>query len=1156
MTRAITQATFTTVLLALAALANRANAQGSNAQAARLEQTFRTPPEAAKPRVWWHWMNGNVTTAGITADLEWMKRVGIGGMQMFDGSLGTPQFVDKRLVWMTPEWKQAFRHAANEADRLGLEMTMAASGGWSETGGPWVKPAQAMKKLVWSETRVSGPRQFTEKLAAPPSNNGPFQGMRNAPDLNLPAEKDLPGAKPMAAEPPSAPDPTYYADAKVIAYRLPESDVTLADAHPRVTTLSGDVDAAALMDGDYSKTIPFALPEGAPETWVQLEFASPYRAEALTLAGAPAMQFVGGPPLPEGRLESSQDGQAWTPLVTLPGAEPTSAMFAARTYTFAPTTARFYRIVMKRPRPSGFGAMLGVPPQKAIILSELELTGAPRVNRWQEKALYGLLSEYGDAIATPPTNAAVRTEDVVDLTSRMRPDGTLDWNVPAGRWAVLRIGYSLEGTKNHPASPEATGYEVDKLNRAHVASYINHYTDQIRGALGPLYGKSFRFLLLDSYEAGMENWTDDMIAQFRARRGYDPTRYLPVLTGRVIGSAAESDKFLWDFRRTVADLFADNHYGTIADALRKQGLGLYAEAMGADFPTSGEGLQDKGRATIPMAEFWTPGPGQDDGPNHMADMKEAASTAHIYGKPIVAAESFTTMPPPLVPAFSQSPFYLKRLADRALAHGINRFVIHTSVHQPFTDSTHKPGMTLGFFGQHYSRNNTWAEQAVAWNTYLARASHLLQQGHFVADFAYFYGEGAPNAVPYWKPVTPALPPGFDYDWLNAEVLARAEVHNGRLVLPSGMSYAALVLPADVTQLTLPMARKLRALVAAGAVLIAPPPTGSPSLSDGAAGDDSVRAIARAVWGGVDGKAPVTEHPYGKGMVYWGRSISDVPLHVLSDLKFSGDADSAVTFAWIHRQAGDVDIYFIANQRDREQDVVALFRVIGREPELWDAATGEIQPASFHSNGERTSVRLHLDPYGSIFVVFRRPTSLALRRVDAPARTELATIAGPWDVRFQPNRGAPAPARFDSLTSWTKSSDVGVKYFSGTATYAKEITIPASALASDSQVEIDLGAVREIAELTVNGTPVGGILWKPPYRADVTRALHAGTNRLEVRVTNLWPNRMIGDLQPGVTKTYTFTDFRPFTKDSPLLESGLLGPVRLELVQRARVTGAR
>jgi hypothetical protein len=1134
--------------LMLVVAAPNTHAQVRPSAPAPLERSFRTPPDAAKPRVWWHWMNGNVTKEGITADLEWMKRVGIGGMQMFDGSLGTPQFVENRLVWMTPPWKDAFRHAAAEADRLGLEMTMAASGGWSETGGPWVEPRQAMKKVVWSETDVSGPRRFTGVLPKPPSNNGPFQGMRNAPDLNFPSEQGLPGAKPMATEAPAAPDATYYADIRVIAYRLPDTEVRMADAHPRVTTAAGDVDAAALMDGDYAKTISFTPPDSAPETWIQFEFPTPYRTAAFTFGGAPTMQFVGVPPVPQGRLETSQDGQTWSTLVTLPGEEPTSAVFPARTYAFAPTTARFYRVVMRPFPPSPFAASLGVPPAKGIAVSELELSGGPRVHRWQEKALYGQVNDYGAALATPATSEAIESGDVVDLSSRMRADGTLDWQVPSGRWTVLRMGYSLQGTKNHPASPEATGYEVDKLNRVHVGSYIKHYTDQVRGALGRFYGKSFRYLLLDSYEAGMENWTDDMLAQFRARRGYDATPYLAVLTGRVIGSAETSDRFLWDFRRTIADLLSDGHYGTVADALKRQGIGLYAEAMGADFPTSGDGLQAKGRVSIPMAEFWTPGPGQDDGPNHIADMREAASAAHVYGQNIAAAESFTTMPPPIVPAFAQSPYYLKRLADRALANGINRFVIHTSVHQPFVDDAHKPGMTLGFFGQHYSRNSTWAEQAVAWNSYLARASHLLQQGRFVADLAYFYGEGAPVTVPFWKAVAPAPPAGYDFDWINAEVLlGRMQVDGGRLVVPSGMRYRALVLPADVDRLTLPMARKIRDLVAAGAVVVAPPPVGTPSLSDGPAGDDSVRAIARQVWGRIDGKS-VTEHAYGKGRVYWGPAVAEVlaATQVAPDVTLRGAADAKL--AWIHRRTNDADIYFVANQQERAERVTASFRVNGRDVELWDPATGDARPAAYSSANGRTDVPLDLDPYGSTFVIFRRATTAASRTIPATVRTPLATIGGPWDLSFEPNRGAPAAVRADSLASWTSWSDTGVKYFSGTATYSRELDVPATWLRAGTRVELDLGKVKEMAEVLVNGTPVGGVLWKAPYRADVTDALRPGANRLEVRVTNLWPNRMIGDLQPGITKTYTFTDFRPFTKDSPLLESGLLGPVRLDVLR--------
>jgi hypothetical protein len=1117
----------------------------------RLEEGFRTPPDVAKPRVWWHWMNGNVTKEGITADLEWMKRVGIGGMQMFDGSLGTPQFVEDRLVWMTPAWKSAFRHAASEANRLGLEMTMAASGGWSETGGPWVKPAQAMKKVVWSDTTVEGPRRFVGKLPKPPSNNGPFQGMANAPSGNFPTERGLPGAKPMAEELPAEPDPTYYADTKVLAYRLPDAEVLMRDASPRITSASGTFDSWPLVDGDFANPITLALPDGAKETWIQLEFAQPYTAQAFTFAGAPSVQFVGAPPIPLGNLETSDDGSNWTKVVTLPGDEPTSAMFPVRTYAFTPTTARFWRVVM-RPHPAnGFGAMLGVPPAKGIPVSEIELSAAPRVNRWEEKALYGMVNDYGASLATPEVDDAIATTDVVDLTARLKKDGTLDWTVPAGRWAVLRMGYSLLGTKNHPASPEATGYEVDKLNRAHVGSYIEHYTTQIRGTLGPFYGKSFRYLLLDSFEAGLENWTDDMIAQFRARRGYDPTKYLPVLTGRVVGSAAASDKFLWDYRRTVADLFADNHYGTIADALKRQGLGLYAEAMGADFPTHGEGLQDKGRVSIPMAEFWTPGPNADDGPNHVADMREAASAAHIYGKPIVAAESFTTMPPPIVPAFSQSPYYLKRLADRALVNGINRFVIHTSVHQPFVDEEHVPGMTLGFFGQHFTRNTTWAEQSEAWISYLARASYVLQQGRSIADVAYFYGEGAPNAVPYWKPVNPAPPVGFDYDWVNAEViLGRMKYEGGALQLPGGARYRALVLPADVNELTVPMVKKLRQLVDAGATLIAPPPVGSPSLADGEAGDDSVRAIASSLWGDIDGTT-VTSHEYGLGKVFWGVTVAEAlaAQRFPPDVTINGPKDAKL--AWIHRRTPEADIWFVANQQERPESVSVSFRVGGKAADLWDPATGDTMPATYVSAEGRTEVPLVLDPYGSTFVVFRRATTATERRIAPETRTTIATVSGPWTVTFQPGRGAPAePVRFDALTSWTKSSEPGVKYFSGTATYAFDVEAPVDAFRPDRRIELDLGAVKEIAEVRVNGEAVGGALWKPPYRADITEALTRGTNRIEVRVTNLWPNRMIGDLQPGATQTYTFTDFRPFTKDSPLLDSGLLGPVKLDVVQSA------
>jgi hypothetical protein len=1129
-------------IAALAAFAGSSRAQPAAAPADALERGFKDPPDSAKPRVWWHWLNGNVTKEGITADLEWMKRVGIAGMQMFDGSLGVPLFVDKRLVWMTPEWKDAFRHAAAEADRLGLEMAMAASGGWSETGGPWVKPEEGMKKVVWSETRVDGPRRFSGALPPPPTVNGRFQDMAVPPAIEFPSPTDLPGAKTIPPSPPPSPDPTHYADTAVLAYRVPDDEVRVVDAPSRVITSGGDIDMAALVDGSFGRTVALPIPPDRGPAWIQAEFAQPLRAQAFTIAMAAGRGFFGATP-PNGQVQASQDGTSWVTLVTLPGPEPLFGGFPIRTYSFPPTTAKWYRVVFRAPPPNPLAALLSLPPVRQFDIAEMELHSGPRVHMWEDKASFAALIEASTA-ATPRVapDQAIARRDVIDLTAKMGKDGALDWDVPAGKWVLLRMGYSLTGTKNHPATPEATGYEVDKLSRKHVDAYFRSYVGHVSEAAGPYFGKSFRYFLMDSWEAGQANWTQDMIAEFRTRRGYDPTPYLPVLTGRVVESADVSDRFLWDFRRTIADLLADNHYGAATEYLHQRGVGLYAEAMGTGLPTTGDALLNKGRVDIPMGEFWVPQPGEGDRPEHPPDVREAASAAHIYGKTLAAAEAFTSMP--TVPGWGQAPSYLKPIADRYFAMGLNRVVFHTSDHQPFVDEAHKPGITLGPFGQHYTRNITWAEQAVAWNAYLSRCSYLLQQGLFVGDIAYFYGEGAPVSAPFWKKLEPAPPAGYNYDYVNADVLLnRMSVKDGRLALPDGMSYRVLVLPEDVHHLTLPVLRKIRDLVAAGATVVAPKPKGTPSLMGYPASEDEARAIANEVWGAVDGKN-VTRSEYGKGQVYWGLSIDEV----LAEEKVAPDFQHNrpqidTSLVWIHRRAGDADIYFVGNQRDRAENVLASFRVEGQDAELWHPDTGAIEPSSYAIANGRTTVPVHLDPHGSVFVVFRRAASAPARTLPPLRSTVLTTLAGPWSVSFPANWGAPPQVQLTALTSWTASPDPGVKYFSGTATYTKEFQAPPAWFGAGKRVTLDLGQVKEIAEVSVNGKPYG-ILWKPPFRADVTGTLKPGPNRVEIRVTNLWPNRMIGDLQPSATKTYTFTDYKPYTKDSPLLESGLLGPVTL------------
>ena len=1038
-----------------------------------LVRGFQNPPDSAKPRTWWHWTGGNVTKEGITKDLEWMKRVGIGGMQTADVSSGSGQTVEKKLLWGTPDWMDAVKHAASEADRLGLEMSIFSSAGWSETGGPWVKPEQAMKKLVWSETGVEGPRSFTGKLAQPPSDNGTIRNLRTG------------GGR--GGEPPDA---TYYGDSAVVAYPTPADEIRMQDRAPKATSNAGPIDATALMDDDLNSTLTLRPPEGGGAAYVQYEFAQPFPARAITIAGR------GG--IPTGRVLAGDDGVNFKTLVTLPGAQLYRGG-TERTFAFPETNAKFFRVELTGGSLGPAVIMAGspAPPASQYVLSEFMLYSGARVHRWEEKADFSYLFEY-ESVPTPaePAAAEVPRADVIDLTSKMAKDGTLHWDVPAGKWTILRMGYSLTGAKNRPAPATGLGFEADKLSRADIEAYFHGYFDPIAQALGPLVGKSLRYMTMDSWEAEMQNWTDDMIADFRRLRGYDPVPYLPALAGRVVGSADISDRFLWDFRRTVADLLADAHYGTMETMARQHGLGIYSEASGVSLDFNEDTLLNKSKVDIPMGEFWVHALHPEL--MYYQDVRGAASASHIYGKNLVATESFTG-------GGYEAPYTLKKIGDYWLAQGVNRIVFHTSAHQPLDT---KPGNTM--VGTHINRNITWAEEAKPYMTYLARNMFLLQQGKFVADLAYLLPEGAPSTMPIWGAgLQPALPEGYDYDYVNADVLLNrmSVAPDGRLTLPDGMSYRILVLP-PIQSMTLPVLRKIRDLVAGGATVLGPKPLQSPSLTGYPNADAEMQALAADVWGDLDGISRF-QRVYGKGGVVWGLPPAEAlaRLHVAKDFECTRALDAETQ--WIHRRDGDTDIYYVANQGDRAVSLEARFRVAGREAELWHPDTGEIEPAGYTIAGDRTTAPLDLAERETVFVVFRKATATMTRTIPRAVSTTVATVSGPWDVAFPANFGAPAKVQLAKLESWTANTDDGVKYFSGTATYSKSVQAPAGWFRPGAKVLLDLGTVKDLAEVSVNGKPLG-ILWKAPYRVDATGALKAGANRLEIKVTNEWTNRQIGD----------------------------------------------
>jgi hypothetical protein len=1209
------------------------------ARADLLEASFQNPPESAKPHTWWHWMNGNVTKEGITADLEAMKRVGIGGAQIFNVDSGIPH---GPVQFLSPEWRELMKHAAKEADRLGIELCLHNCAGWSSSGGPWNTPEHAMQHVVTSEVQVKGPMHFSGALPQPPTRND------------------------------------FYRDIVVFAFRTPDGEgVDFKSLAPKVTASVDGIDGAKLIDGKATTSVTLPAPETGKPQFFQLEFSQLFAARTIVLTPGTNTGEC------KGVIQVSDDGKDFRD---------------ARAFTFMrrPTrplgislanesvSARFYRVLFT-------AAAKGA---KEFSLGDIDLSPQLRIESVESKDgdTGGFIMSSQTGVEVAPS-LVVKRNEMIDLTSKLGADGHLDWDAPAGDWTILRLGYTPTGRSNHPAPAEATGLECDKFSKAALNAHWAGFMQKVLDDLGPLAGKtgSLNNALIDSYEVGGQNWSPRFREEFQKRRGYDPLPFLPTFTGRVVDNPEISERFLWDLRRTIADLFAENYYGHFQELCHQHGLKASIEPYTGPF----ESLQCGAPADIPMGEFWV-------GQKPHSSLKLASTVGHIYGKPVIGAESFTASPG-AHGRWQEDPYSIKALGDLVFCQGINRYIFHRYAMQPWTNRW--PGMTMGQWGTHFDRTSTWWEQGREWLRYVARCQSLLQQGHFVADAAYFCGESTPAEMRVDQGEF-SLPDGYDYDGINADVLLHhAKVKNGRLVLESGMSYRVLILPPSDRNMTPTLLRKLRDFVADGLTLVGYSPEASPSLQNYPKCDDEVQKLVTEMWG--DRTNPnITEHKLGKGKVVW-QKLSNVlaGLNAKPDFEFATAAGSQLAF--IHREIGGADIYFVSNQRGRFDSVDCTFRISGKAPELWHADTGVMERAPIwrEENG-RTIVPIQFDPAGSVFVVFRKAakdahvlaangsfreattdvgpkveirratysaidgadsmdvTELVRRRVNSGEFTVVASngelgrdpavnhpkqlhldfvvdekpatmvvaenesftfpgaantgsapvwqpvasgngktsvrawadgraefrvrdgrilkaeaknipapieVSGAWDLTFPPNWGAPEMVKLDKLISWSDSADAGVKYFSGTATYAKEIEILAGLLGANRELWLDLGKVKNFAEVSLNGKPLG-ILWKPPFRVNVTGAARSGRNKLEIKVTNLWPNRLIGDEQlpddrewngkqlkgwpqwvldgkPSPTGRLTFTTWHHWTKNEPLLESGLLGPVTLRVAER-------
>lgn len=756
----------------------------------------------------------------------------------------------------------------------------------------------------------------------------------------------------------------------------------------------------------------------------------------------------------------------------------------------------------------------------------------PGLQAWQDKALAKPLSFSAPATAHLMQEPADRPDESYpsaamiqnNLRSRMLADGTLQWDVPAGEWEILRIGATLnDHCQVSTSSGKWVGYAIDPFDAGAFRRYWDGVVEPLLKQSEAFCGTTLKYLHTDSWEVEVANWTPTLREEFKTRRGYDLEPYLPCLTGRVVGTRSETNRFLHDLRRTMGDLAIEHHYRLFRDGAARHHLLIHPES-GGPHAVPIDSLQCLGFTDAPMSEFWASSWRHRVGDANRYFVKQPASAAHTYGHPLVLAEGFTTIGPHWQETLWDN---LKPSFDRALCEGLNRLVWHAFVSSPAEMGM--PGQQY-FAGTHLNPNVTWWSKSAPFFSYINRCQFLLQQGTFVADALYYYGNHVPNFTQLKASDPAGVLPGYDYDVATEEViLNRLKVANGLLVLPDGMSYRLLVMP-DLPSISLPVLRKVNALVQAGATVVGNPPGSLAGLEGGAASESELRQLCQVLWG-----RPATGT---------GRLLQRQPAReILAADKVPKDFAGLAGLDYIHRRAGSADIYFVASSKADRVGGDCQFRVSGKLPELWDPVQGTIRALpQFKAAGGVTTVPLEFAPYGSLFIVFRPRGAAAPVAAPAVNFQPLAvkhTVAGPWQVNFDAAQGGVGMVEFPALIDWAKDTRAGVRFFSGTAVYQNTFSAPAMT----GPVYLDLGSLRELAEVRLNGRPLG-VVWAPPYRVDVTGVLRPGPNQLTIEVVNFWPNRLIGDSALPVDQRRTKTNIKAFKPDTPLMASGLFGPVTL------------
>ncbi|WP_145854473.1 glycosyl hydrolase [Pedobacter suwonensis] len=1116
--------------------------------------------ENAKPWVFWYWIKGAVSKPGITADLEAMKVNGIGGayLMSIQGADKTPLY-QPPSVQLTPEWWQMVEFAMSEAKRLNLKLGMHVSDGFALAGGPWIKPELSMQKVVWSKITTSN--------------------TKNKIQLPVPENKE-----------------NYYRDIAVYAYPSPVGEgISTRTVIPKITASNG-ADATGLVQPGNKKNFGSNEP-----CYIQYEFEKPFTCRTITIK-------VSGNNYQAQRLaiEVSNDGKTFRSIGRLEaprhGWQDTDE---AETHSIVPVTAQFFRFIYdKRGAEPGAEDLDAAKWKPSLKLVNLELSAEAQLNQFEGKngAVWRISKRSTDAQIAP--NLCIPLKDIINLSNKLNPDGTLNWKAPKGKWTILRIGHTSTGHTNATAGG-GMGLECDKFNPAAVKLQFDNWYGAALKHAGPETAKKVLSVFhVDSWECGSQNWSPLFKAEFLKRRGYDLTPYLPIFTGLPVENAKVSEDFLYDIRKTIAELVVDQFYKTLAKLAKEKGVTFTAESV-APTMMSDDLLHYK-TVDVPMGEFWLNSPTHDK-PN---DMLDAISGAHIYGKNIVQAEAFTTVRMD----WNESPGNMKTLQDRNYALGINKLSYHVFAHNPWMDR--KPGMTLDGVGLYFQRDQTWWKLGKAWVDYAIRTQNLLQQGKPVVDIAVFTGEELPrrSVLPdrlvatlpgvFGKEVVEAeqqrlanvgeplrqIPAGvthsanmadpenwvnplrgYAYDSFNPDVLSTATVKNGEVVFAGGTSYKILVFPGDMKMnpnyqyISYETIKKLLGLIRAGAKVI----VGDKPLYQN--GIKQVNAsvfnkMVEEIWDGnfesyKNNNHPVYTKKLGLGQIFkapfYGETFDvlglkrDLTVNEFTNSKLT--EDYAPGIAYTHRIDGNKEIYFISNQQNRERALLFNLRNGRKAVQSYDAVSDVwSEPHQINNAFDGTNISLTLYPNQSVFLVMDTPelSSFSSQSADSglkavknkPVDKKALDISANWQVQFDPAYGGPSqPVLFNQLSDWSKNPDSAIRYYSGTALYTKNFTYNGDT----KNAWIDLGAFSSMAEVKINGVTCG-TLWTPPYYLDISKAVKKGENQISIEVVNTWANRLIGDSKLPEDKRITKTTAPFRLEGKPLNPAGLFGPVLIQL----------